>query len=219
VGDTITGIIAGFVRDRHSSTPLSSDTYTHVDVTMLGIENRGSLIHTRGLLRSSDSRPGAEINFSLAGITNSGGISGTMPSCRTSFNGGFCISYEFEATRAVVDFEMNTRVRIRAFRETAAIALDEGVFFSSTRITSWRANGIRTLNIPAVMIPKPDNIEDMISSITGQSSVLEALSEGVETAITEGTVVDTISSYTDLMDTVINPNSRHIFISIVIIDL
>ena len=217
MGDTISGIIAGFVRGRHSLMPLASDSYTHVDVTMLGIENRGGLIHTRGLLRSGTTA--AEANFSLAGIHNSGGIEGTMPSSRTSFNGGFCISYEFEATRAAVDFELATTVRIRAFRETAQIAFDEDAFFRRSRITSWRAGEISTLVVPAVMIPKPDNIEDMISNITGQSGLLDALSEGVETALTEGTVIDTITSYTDLMDTVINPNSRHIFLSIVIINL
>lgn len=217
MGDTITGIIAGFVRSRHSLTPLSSDSYTHVDVTMLGIENRGYLINTRGLLRADTA--GTEVNFSMAGISNSGGVEGTMPSSRTSFNGGFCISYEFEATRAVVDFEMNTTVRIRAFRETAEISFDEDSFFRRSRITAWRAGDIRTLVIPAVMIPKPANVEEMITSVTGQRSVMDALSEGVQNIITEGTVVDTITSYTDLMDTVINPNSRHIFLSIVIIDL
>lgn len=217
MGDTISGIIAGFVRGRHSLMPLASDSYTHVDVTMLGIENRGSLVHTRGLMSRGAS--GAEINFSLAGISNRGGIAGTMPSSRTSFNGGFCISYEFEATRAIIDFEMRTSVRIRAFRETAQVTFDEDAFFRRSRITGWHADGISTLVVPAVMMPRPANIEDMISSITGQSSLLDALSEGVENAITEGTVVNTISSYAELMDTAINPNSRHIFLSIVIIDL
>lgn len=218
MGDTISGIIAGFVRSRHSLTPLASDNYTHVDVTMLGIENRGGFVQTRGVMRGSDATR-TDVNFSLTGIHNSGGIEGTMPSSRTSFNGGFCISYEFEATRAAVDFETATTVRIRAFRETAQITFDEDAFFRRSRITSWRAGEIRTLVVPAIMIPKPGNIEDMISSITGQTSLMDALSEGVENAITEGTVVDTISSYTDLMDTVINPNSRHIFLSIVIINL
>lgn len=218
MGDTINGIIAGFVKSRHSLTPLSSDSYTHVDVTMLGIESLGGFIHSRGLLRAESASRSADINFSLAGIANSR-TPGTMPSSRTSLNGGFCISYEFEATRAFVDFGLSTRVRIRAFRETANTVVDEGLFYNTTRITGWHSTGHATGNVGAILIPRANNIEDMINNITGQSSLMSALGEGMRDALSEGTLLETINDCKDLLETVINPNCRYILLSIVIIEL
>lgn len=211
MSDTITGMFAGFVRDR--GLPAVSDDYTHVDVTLRGVQSRGGITHTRGLLRTGM----REDTFTMSGIGNPESP-GTMPSCRTSFNGGFCVLYEFEATRAIVEFEGSTQIRYQVFRENAMTTIDHGFIFDSTRITGWSGRGI-VGETPAILIPKTDNLEDIATSITGQRSLMDALNDGVETMITEDTVVDTISTWVENLDYCINPNSRHILMSIAIINM
>lgn len=211
MSDTITGMFAGFVRN--GAMPLASNDYTHVDVTLRGVQSGGGIFRTRSVMRA-----GERIDaFTMAGITNPD-TPGTMPSCRTSFNGGFCVLYEFEATRAIVEFEGRTRIRFQVFRENAMTTLEHGLFFDSLRITGWTGRGI-VRETPAILVPRTSNLEDLAASITGQRSLIDALSDGAEAMITEGTVVETISTWVEHLDYCINPNSRHILMSIAIINM
>lgn len=209
---TMAGIIAGFVVRGY--TPLVNDEDNHVDVTMLGIESGGGLTRTRGI----EPRGGRVRSFSLSGIIDSE-HPGTMPYCQTSHNGGFCIMYEFEGTRAFTEFELSTHIRLRAFRETRMTRTEGGFFFDSEVTVGWRANGYVEKIIPALVITRPPNIETIITSITGQRSVMDALNDGVTDLITEDTVFSAIMEYSDLMNTAINPNARQIMISIAIMNI
>lgn len=209
----MSGAIAGFVRTRYGLAPLISDRYNHIDVTMLGIMSLGGITRTRPSVGSVQPQ-----NFTLVGIRNAL-VSSTMPTSRTSFNGGFCIFYEFEATRALTEFEGNTLVQIRAAKESAILREEAGIFFSSQRVTGWRSDSVAIINAPAVIIPRSNNAEEIITSITGQRSIMDALQDGVTSLITEGTVVEAIRTYAEYFNTIISPNGRTMLISIVMIDL
>ena len=213
MSDTIQGIFAGYVLSSSSGGLLSSNDERHCDVTLLGVQENGGYSHsTRGLLapgRTADT-------FSLSGISNSA-LPGTMPSCRTGLNGGFCVLYEFEATRLAVDFSLSTSIRFRASLETAMTAVEPGMFWDDTRTIGWRIENMGIADVPAFTIPNFPNLDDIITYMTAQRDQLNDFASGILDIITEDTMADTVATAIEYGQQVANPNTRQLLFSIAVI--
>lgn len=215
MSETIQGIFAGYVLSRTSGGLLASDDERHCDVTLLGVQENGGYSHSmRGLLPRGTAATTA--GFSLSGISSST-LPGTMPTCRTGLNGGFCVLYEFEATRLAVDFSLSTRIRFRASLETAMTETVPGILWSGSRITGWRMDNIGVADVPAFTVPNFPNLQDIITYMTAQRDQMNDFASGILDVITEDTIASTVSSAIAYGQQVTNPNARQILFSIAVI--
>lgn len=155
-------------------------------------------------------------SYTLSGIGNTA-LPGTMPFCRTGINGGFCVLYDFEATRLAVEFTMATRIRFRASLEIAMTETVPGMFWDGTRVTGWRMDNIGIAEVPAFTVPNFPDLQDIITYLTAQRDQFNDFAGGILDIITEDTIVDTVSTAIAYGQQVMNPNTRQILFSIAVI--